>query len=141
MDRRVCYEYIEYCAPNDTAYKRCSCNGGTNCRANCVKTFRPQQCGPDLPFLSKPAMRTHWMAGAGDVETDPGRTTTYKRVWICDIFHKQIHGMKRISVKCNNTQYRDTSTNRTLCEVVVDHVLQIQTYNRQSNPLDCFCRP
>ena len=47
----------------------------------------PQQLGPDLSFLGKPAMRTRWMAAlflikAGDVETNPGPTTTHKDVWI-----------------------------------------------------------
>ena len=31
--------------------------------ANCVEPLRPQQWGPDLPFLGMPAMRTRWMAG------------------------------------------------------------------------------
>ena len=31
--------------------------------ANCVDPSRPQQWGPDYRFLSKPAMRTRWMAG------------------------------------------------------------------------------
>ena len=35
-----------------------------NCCANCVEPSRPQQWGPDLPFLGMPAMRTRWMAGA-----------------------------------------------------------------------------
>ena len=32
--------------------------------ANCVKTFRPQQWGSDLPFLGNPVMRTCWVSGA-----------------------------------------------------------------------------
>ena len=44
--------------------KRHNLQAVTNCCANCVETSRPQQCGPDLPFLCKPAMRTRWMAGA-----------------------------------------------------------------------------
>ena len=44
-------------------------NGGadtaiTNCCANCVETSRPQQWGPDLPFLGKSAMRTRRMFSA-----------------------------------------------------------------------------
>ena len=31
---------------------------------------------------------------AGDVETNPGPTTLNKKVWICDICHKQIPGYK-----------------------------------------------
>ena len=36
----------------------------SNCCANCVEPPRPQQWGPDLPFLGMPVMRTRWMAGA-----------------------------------------------------------------------------
>ena len=36
----------------------------SSCCANCVEPPRPQQWGPDLPFLAMPAMRTRWMAGA-----------------------------------------------------------------------------
>ena len=31
---------------------------------------------------------------AGDVESNPGPTTTYKQVWICDICNKQIYYRK-----------------------------------------------
>ena len=33
---------------------------------------------------------------AGDVDTNPGPTTLNKKVWICDICHKQIHARKQI---------------------------------------------
>ena len=36
----------------------------SSCCAICVEPPRPQQWGPDLPFLGMPAMRTRWMAGA-----------------------------------------------------------------------------
>ena len=36
----------------------------SSCCANCVEPPRPQQWGPDLPFLGMPAMPTRWMAGA-----------------------------------------------------------------------------
>ena len=36
----------------------------SSCCANCVEPPRPQQWGPDLPFLGMPATRTRWMAGA-----------------------------------------------------------------------------
>ena len=49
--------------------------------------------GPNLPC--RPA---GWLAllliKAGDVEINPGPTTTRKQVWICDICHRQIHGRK-----------------------------------------------
>ena len=42
---------------------------------------------------------------AGDVETNPGPTTLNKRVWICDICHKQIHVRKQISIRCNRMEH------------------------------------
>ena len=42
---------------------------------------------------------------AGDVETNPGPTTSNKRVWICDICHKQIHARKQISIRCNRMEH------------------------------------
>ena len=63
--------------------------------ANCVETSRPQQCDPDLPFFleSRPCRPDGWLAlhliNAADVETNPGRTTTHKQVWIFAISHKQ----------------------------------------------------
>ena len=45
----------------------------------------PSNGDPIYRFFGKPAMRTQWMAGAashkrGDVETNPGPTTSHKRV-------------------------------------------------------------
>ena len=71
-----------------------------SCCANCVQPSRPQQWGPDLPFFwaCRPCGPTGWLAllltKAGDVETNPGPTTLNKKVWICDICHKQIHVRK-----------------------------------------------
>ena len=36
----------------------------SSCCANCVEPPRPEQWGPDLPFLGMAVMRTRWMAGA-----------------------------------------------------------------------------
>ena len=36
----------------------------SSCCASCVEPPRPQQWGPDLPFLGMPVMRTRWLAGA-----------------------------------------------------------------------------
>ena len=61
---------------------------------------------------------------AGDVETNPGPATLNKKVWICDICHKQIHVGMQLSIRCNRierwvhlrcagicqTQYTDTWT-------------------------------
>ena len=41
-----------------------------------------------------------------DVETNSGPTTTHKQVWICDMFHKQMHSRKQISIRCNHIEYR-----------------------------------
>ena len=40
------------------------------------------------------------------VETNPGpHTTQLKQVWISDICHKQIHGRKQISIRCNMIEH------------------------------------
>ena len=91
-------------APNDTAYKRWSCHSGLKllcklCRSSPIYRFwacRP--CGPAgwlVLLLTK----------AGDVETIPGPTTLNKKVWICDICHKQIHVRKQISIRCNRIEH------------------------------------
>ena len=83
----------------------------TNCCANCVEPPRPQQWGPDLPFFwaCRPCGPAGWLAllltKAGDVETNPGPTTLNKKVWICDICHKQIHVRKQISIRCNMIEH------------------------------------
>ena len=70
----------------------------------------PSNDGPIYRFLGMPAMRTPgWLAllliKVGDVETNPGPTTLNKRVWICDICHKQIHVRKQISIRCNRIEH------------------------------------
>ena len=71
----------------------------------------PSNGGPIYLFLGMPAMRTRWMAGVAahksdvDVETNPGPTTLNKKVWICDICHKQIHVRKQISIMCNRIEH------------------------------------
>ena len=42
---------------------------------------------------------------AGDVEINLGPTTLNKKVWICDICHKQIHVRKQISIRCNMIEH------------------------------------
>ena len=62
-----------------------------------------------LFWASRPCGPTGWLAllliKAGDVETNPGPTTLNKRVWICDICHKQIHVRKQISIRCNRIKH------------------------------------
>ena len=82
-----------------------------NCCANCVEPSRPQQWGPDLPFIGH-AGHADPLDGwrccselAGNVETNPGPTTVNKRVWMCDICHKQIHVRKQISIRFNRIEH------------------------------------
>ena len=61
-------------------------------------------------FLAcRPCGTVGWLAllltKAGDVETNPGPTTLNKKVWICDICHKQIHVRKQISIRCNRIEH------------------------------------
>ena len=42
---------------------------------------------------------------AGDVETNPGPTTTRKQVWICNICHRQIDVRKQRSKRCNRIEH------------------------------------
>ena len=41
---------------------------------------------------------------AGDIETNTCPTPIHKRVWICDICHKQIHCRKQIYIRCNRIE-------------------------------------
>ena len=52
------------------------------------------------------AWLTLLLTKVGDVETNPGPTTLNKQVWICDIYHKQIHVRKQISIRCNKIEHR-----------------------------------
>ena len=97
-------------APNDTAYKRCSCHSRLQLMCKLCRTS-PQQWGPDLPFFGAcwPCGPAGWLARlltkAGDVETNLGATTLNKKIWICDICHKQIHVRKQISIRCNRIEH------------------------------------
>ena len=70
----------------------------------------PSNGGPIYRFLScRPRGPAGWLAllltKAGDVETNPGPTTLNKKVWICDICHKQIPVRKQISIRCNRIEH------------------------------------
>ena len=77
----------------------------SSCCVNCVKPSRPiysfWACWPWQP--------AGWLAllltKVGDVETNPGQTTLNKKVWSCDICHKQIHVRKQISICCNRIEH------------------------------------
>ena len=53
--------------------------------------YRFWACGP-----------TGWLAL---LLTKAGPTTLNKKVWICDICHKQIHVRKQISIRCNRIEH------------------------------------
>ena len=70
----------------------------------------PSNGGPIYRFwASRPCGPAGWQAllltKAGDVQTNPGPTTSHKRVWICDICYKQIHVRKQISIRCNSIEH------------------------------------
>ena len=98
-------------APNDTAYKRWSCHSGLKLLCKLCRTSPPPTMGARFTVFW--ACRPCGPAGclavlltkAGDVETNPGPTTLNKKVWICDICHKQIHVRKQISIRCNRIEY------------------------------------
>ena len=79
----------------------------------------PPAIGPDLPFCwaSRPCglagRLTILLIKAGDVETDLGPTTTHKQVWICYIYHRQIHGRKQISIRCNRIEHSVSAEHNT----------------------------
>ena len=95
-------------APNNTAYKRWSCHSGFKLLCKLCRTSPPPAMGARFTvfWACGPA---GWLAllltKAGDVETNPGPTTLNKKVWICDICHKQIHVRKQISIRCNRIEH------------------------------------
>ena len=97
-------------APNDTAYKRWSCHSHRGLKLLC------KLCRTSPPPVMGARFTVFWACGpagwlallltkAGDVETNPGPTTLNKKVWICDICHKQIHVRKQISIRCNRIEH------------------------------------
>ena len=57
------------------------------------------------PLLAPPLSTPLLLIKAGDVETNPGPTTTRKQVWICDICHRQIQVRKQISIRYNRIEH------------------------------------
>ena len=98
-------------APNDTAYKRWSCHSGFKLLCKLCRTSPPPAMGTRFTvfWACRPCGPAGWLAllltKAGDVETNPGPTTLNKRVWICDICHKQIHVRKQISIRCHRIEH------------------------------------
>ena len=103
--------YLSDMAPNDTTYKRWSCHSGLKLLCKLCRTSPPQAMGARFTvfWACLPCGPAGWLAllltKAGDVETNPGPTTLNKKVWICDICHKQIHVRKQISIRCNRIEY------------------------------------
>ena len=62
------------------------------------RLWTSRQCGP-AGWLVLPLIKE------GDVQTNPGPTTTHKQVLMFDIGHKQIHGRKYISIMCNRIKH------------------------------------
>ena len=98
-------------APNDTAYKRWSCHSGLKLLCKLCRTSPPPAMGARFTvfWACRPCGPAGWLAllltKAGDVKTNPGPTTLNKKVWICDICHKQIHVRKQISIRCNRIEH------------------------------------
>ena len=69
-----------------------------------MESINTEWCYDDF-LVSRPCGAAGWLAlffiKSGDVETNPGPTTSHKRVWICDICHKEIHVRKQISISFN----------------------------------------
>ena len=80
-------------APNDTAYKRCSCHSGQKPLCKLCRTLPSPAIEARFTvfFASRPCGPARWLVllltKAVDVETNPGLTTLNK-VWICDICYK-----------------------------------------------------
>ena len=72
------------------------------------RPLTPQAMGARLPFCRPcgPAgLLAMLLIKAGDVETNPGPTTTRKQIWICDICHRKIQVRKQISIRCNRIEH------------------------------------
>ena len=98
-------------APNDTAYKWWSCHSRQELLCKLCRTLPPPAMGARFTvfWACRPCGPAGWLAllltKAGDVETNPGPTTLNKRVWMCDICHKQIHVRKQIYIRCNRIEH------------------------------------
>ena len=98
-------------AANDTVHNWWSCRSGHKLLCKLCRTFPPPAIGARFTFFwaSRPCGPAGWLAllltKAGDVETNPGPTTSNKRVSICDICYKQIHVRKQISIRCNRIEH------------------------------------
>ena len=98
-------------APNYTAYKRWSRH---KLLCKLCQTFPPPVMGAQFTVFFGQAGHADPLAllltKAGDVKTNPGPTTSHKRVWICDICHKQVHVRKQIHLDLPSKQGIQTRT-------------------------------
>ena len=98
-------------ALNYTAYKRWCCHSGHKLLCKLCRNFPPPAMGAQFTIFlaSRSCGPAGWLAlhftKVGDVETNPGLTTSNKRVWICNIRYKQIHVKKQISIRCNRIEH------------------------------------
>ena len=101
----------DHVVPNDTTYKRWSFHSGHKLHCKLCQTFPPPELRARFTvfWANRPCGPAGWLAllltKVGDVETNPGPTTSNKRVWICDICYKQIHVRKQISIRCNRIEH------------------------------------
>ena len=85
--------------------------GAVTVVSSCCRTSPPPAMGARFTvfWACRPCGPAGWLAmlltKPGDVETNPGPTTLNKKVWICDICHKQIHVRKQISIRCNRIEH------------------------------------
>ena len=95
----------------DTAYKRWSCHSVLKLLCKLCRSSPPPAMGARFTvfWACRPCGPAGWLAllltKAGDVETNPGPTTPNKKVWICDICHKQIHIRKQITIRYNRIEH------------------------------------
>ena len=76
-----------------------------NYYANCLETSLPQQWGTDLLCGHAGWLAMH-LIKAGDIRQIQVRQLhTKKSGFAIYIYHKQIHGMKPISIRCNMIEY------------------------------------
>ena len=92
-------------APNDTTYKRWSCHSAYKLLYKLCRTSPPPAMGARFTVFGHAGWLALLLTKAGDVETNPGPTTLNKKVWICDICHKQMHVRKQISIRCNRIEH------------------------------------
>ena len=89
-------------------------------------------------LVSRPCGLAGWLAllltKMGDVETNPGQTTSNKRVCICDICYKQIHVRKQISIMCN--RYPPRTIHRYLDLPSTQRIQTHNSHRHNTTPLD-----